>query len=193
VLFQIRGGFSGTTGIELRGKTIGLHGFGNVGKYVADIALGFGMDIYAYDPFVSERIMKNNNAKQCTSVEEMYSKCQFISLHMPLNDKTRKSIGYELVGRMPHNGFLVNNARKEVIDEEGLLKIFEERKDLCYLSDIEPDCKSVFEEKHKGRYIFTAKKMGAQTEEANINAGVAAARQIVDYFNKGIEKYRLNK
>lgn len=193
VLFQIRGGFSGKTGIELRGKTIGLHGFGNVGKYVADIARGFGMDIYAYDPFVSERIMKNNNAKQCTSVEEMYSKCQFISLHTPLNDKTRKSIGYELVGRMPHNGFLVNSARKEVIDEEGLLRIFEERKDLCYLSDIEPDCKSVFEEKHKGRYIFTAKKMGAQTEEANINAGVAAARQIIDYFNKGIEKHRLNK
>lgn len=114
-------------------------------------------------------------------------------MHMPLNDKTRKSVGYELLHRMPQNGVLVNTARKEVIDEEGLLKIFEERKDICYLSDIEPDCKNVFEEKHKGRYIFTAKKMGAQTEEANINAGVAAARQIVEYFNKGIEKYRLNK
>jgi len=193
MLFQIRGGFSGKTGSELRGKTIGLHGFGNVGKYVADIARGFGMDLYAYDPFVSERIMKNNNAKQCASVEEMYAKCQYISMHMPLNDKTRKSVGYELLHRMPQNGVLVNTARKEVIDEEGLLKIFEERKDICYLSDIEPDCKNVFEEKHKGRYIFTAKKMGAQTEEANINAGVAAARQIVEYFNKGIEKYRLNK
>ncbi len=193
MLFQIRGGFSGKTGSELRGKTMGLHGFGNVGKYVADIARGFGMDLYAYDPFVSERIMKNNNAKQCASVEEMYAKCQYISMHMPLNDKTRKSVGYELLHRMPQNGVLVNTARKEVIDEEGLLKIFEERKDICYLSDIEPDCKSVFEEKHKGRYIFTARKMGAQTEEANVNAGVAAARQIVDYFNKGIEKYRLNK
>ncbi len=193
MLFQIRGGFSGKTGSELRGKTMGLHGFGNVGKYVADIARGFGMDLYAYDPFVSERIMKNNNAKQCASVEKMYAKCQYISMHMPLNDKTRKSVGYELLHRMPQNGVLVNTARKEVIDEEGLLKIFEERKDICYLSDIEPDCKSVFEEKHKGRYIFTARKMGAQTEEANVNAGVAAARQIVDYFNKGIEKYRLNK
>ncbi|MFH0842788.1 MAG: NAD(P)-dependent oxidoreductase [Bacteroidota bacterium] len=193
MLFQIRGGFSGKTGSELRGKTMGLHGFGNVGKYVADIARGFGMDLYAYDPFVSERIMKNNNAKQCASVEEMYAKCQYISIHMPLNDKTRKSVGYELLHRMPQNGVLVNTARKEVIDEEGLLKIFEERKDICYLSDIEPESKSVFEEEHKGRYIFTVKKMGAQTEEANVNAGVAAARQIVDYFNKGIEKYRLNK
>jgi D-3-phosphoglycerate dehydrogenase len=193
MLFQIRSGFSGKTGSELRGKTIGLHGFGNVGKYVADIARGFGMDIYAYDPFVSERIMKNNNAKQCASVEEIYAKCQYISIHMPLNDKTRKSIGYDLLCSMPKNGVLVNTARKEVIDEESLLKIFEERKDICYLSDIEPDCKSIFEEKHKGRFIFTAKKMGAQTEEANTNAGVAAARQIVDYFNKGVEKYRLNK
>jgi D-3-phosphoglycerate dehydrogenase len=193
MLFQIRSGFSGKTGSELRGKTIGLHGFGNVGKYVADIARGFGMDIYAYDPFVSERIMKNNNAKQCASVEEIYAKCQYISIHMPLNDKTRKSIGYDLLCSMPKNGVLVNTARKEVIDEESLLKIFEERKDICYLSDIEPDCKSIFEEKNKGRFNFTAKKMGAQTEEANTNAGVAAARQIVDYFNKGIEKYRLNK
>jgi len=193
LLYQIRGGFSGKTGSELRGKTIGLHGFGNVGKYVADIARGFGMDIYAYDPFVSERIMKNNSAKQCTDIDEMYSKCQYISIHMPLNEKTIKSVGYELLRKMPNNGVLVNTARKEVVDENGLLKIFEERKDICYLSDIEPDYKSIFEEKYKGRFIFTAKKMGAQTEEANINAGVAAARQIVDYFTKGIEKYRLNK
>ncbi|MCX6301996.1 MAG: 3-phosphoglycerate dehydrogenase [Bacteroidia bacterium] len=193
MLYQIRSGFSGKTGSELRGKTIGLHAFGNVGKYVADIARGFGMDIYAYDPFVSERIMKNNNAKQCINIEEMYTKCQYISLHMPLNEITMKSVGDELLKKMPRNGVLVNTARKELIDEEGLLKIFEERKDLCYLSDIEPDCKNVFEEKYKGRFIFTAKKMGAQTEEANINAGVAAARQIVDYFTKGIEKYKLNK
>ena len=193
ILYKIRGGFSGQTGSELRGKTIGLHAFGNVGKYVADIARGFGMDIYAYDPFVSERIMKNNSAKQITDIDDMYSRCQYISLHMPLNDITRKSIGYELFKKMPRNGVLVNTARKELIDEEGILKIFEERKDLSYLSDIEPDCKNIFEEKYNGRFIFTAKKMGAQTEEANINAGAAAARQIVDYFNKGIEKYRLNK
>lgn len=193
LLFQIRGGFSGKSGTELRGKTIGLHAFGNVGKYVADIARGFGMDIYAYDPFVSERVMKNNGAKQCINVEEMYLKCQYISIHLPSNDITKKSIGYDLIKKMPQNAVLVNTARKEVIDEAGLLKIFEDRPDFSYLSDIEPDCKAVFEENYKGRFIFTAKKMGAQTEESNINAGIAAARQIVEYFNIGKEKYRLNR
>jgi D-3-phosphoglycerate dehydrogenase len=112
---------------------------------------------------------------------------------MPNNERTKKSIGYELLKKMPPNAVLINTARKEVIDEEGLLKIFEERVDLSYLSDIEPDCKTVFEEKYRGRFIFTTKKMGAQTEESNINAAVAAARQIIDYFNTGKEKYRLNK
>jgi D-3-phosphoglycerate dehydrogenase len=193
LLYHIRGGFSGKSGTELRIKTIGLHGFGNVGKYVADIAKGFGMDIYAYDPLVSERVMKNHGVKQCNSTEELYSKCQYISVHVPYNDNTKKSIGYELLKAMPNNSALVNTARKEVIDETGLLKIFEERPDISYLSDVEPDCKAVFEEKYKGRFIFTAKKMGAQTEEANINAGVAAARQIVDYFKTGNLKFKLNK
>jgi len=123
----------------------------------------------------------------------MYSKCQYISLHIPLNDITVRSVGYDLISKMPRNGTVINTARKEVIDEDGLLKVLAARSDISYLSDIEPDKKSIFEERFKGRYIFTAKKMGAQTEEANINAGVAAARQIVDYFNKGIEKFRLNK
>lgn len=194
ILYQVRGGFDGKkSGTELRMKTMGMHGFGNVGKYVADIAKGFGMDIYTYDPFVSERVMKNNGAKQVINMEELYSKCQYISLHMPYNDRTHKLVGYDLLKRMPENAVLVNTARKEVVDEDGLLSIFEERPDFCYLSDIEPDSKAVFEEKYKGRYIFTAKKMGAQTEEANINAGVAAARQVIGYFKKGIEKYRINK
>ena len=193
ILYQVRGGFSGKLGTELRMKTLGLHGFGNVGKYVADIAKGFGMDIYAYDPLVSERTMKNHGVKQCISSEDLYLKCQYISIHMPSNDITKKSIGYELLRITPNNAVLINTSRKEVIDEEGLLKIFEERSDFSYLSDIEPDCKAIFEEKYKGRYIFTAKKMGAQTEEANINAGVAAARQIVNYFKTGNEKYRVNK
>jgi len=194
LLYQIRGGFSGKiSGSELRMKTLGLHGFGNVGKYVADIARGFGMDTYTYDPFVSERVMKNNGAKQIITVEELYTKCQYMSIHMPFNERTNKLIGYDLLIKMPQNAVLVNTARKEVINEAGLLRIFEERPDFCYLSDIEPDCKAVFEEKYKGRYIFTAKKMGAQTEEANINAGVAAARQIISYFRKGIDKYKLNK
>ena len=193
MLYQIRCGFSGKTGTELRGKTIGLHGFGNVGKYVADIARGLGMDIYAYDPFVSERVMKNNSAKQSINLAELYNKCQYISIHLPFNEITRRSVGYDLLKTMPYNAVLVNTARKEVMDEYGLLKILEERPDFSYLADVEPDCKAVFEEKYKGRFIFTAKKMGAQTEEANINAGVAAARQIADYFKTGNEKYRLNK
>jgi D-3-phosphoglycerate dehydrogenase len=193
MLYQIRNGFSGKSGTELRGKTIGLHGFGNVGKYVADIARGFGMDIYAYDPFVSERVMKNNGAKQCIHIDELYLKCRYISIHMPSNDVTKKSIGYDLINKMPQNAVLVNTARKEVIDETGLLKIFEKRSDFSYLSDIEPDCKAVIEEKYKGRFLFTVKKMGAQTEESNTNAGVAAARQIIDYFKNGKEKYRLNR
>jgi len=193
MLYQARGGFAGKSGTELRGKTVGLHAFGNVGKYMAEIAKGFGMDIYAFDPFVNEDVMKKGGVKACRSAEELYSKCQYVSLHIPANDKTKKSVGYELLKTMQKNAVLVNTARKEVINEDGLLKIFEERPDFRYLSDVEPDCKSVFEEKYKGRFIFTAKKMGAQTEEANINAGVAAARQIVDYFKTGNEKFKVNK
>ncbi len=193
MLYQARTGFSGKSGTELRGKTIGIHAFGNVGKYVAEIAHGFGMEVYGYDPFVSEADMVKKNVKIAKSAEELYSKCQYVSLHIPANDKTKKSIGYDLLKSMPENAVLVNTARKEVIDEEGLLKIFEERRDISYLSDVEPDCKAVFEEKYKGRYVFTAKKMGAQTEEANINSGVAAARQIVDYFKNGNEKFKVNK
>ena len=193
MLYQARFGFSGKSGFELRGKTIGLHAFGNVGKYVAEIAKGFGMNIYAFDPFLNDDIIKAAGVKVCKSPEDLYSKCQYVSLHMPANEKTKKSIGYELMKKMPQDAILVNTARKEVIDEDGLLKIFAERSDIKYLSDVEPDCKTVFEEKYKGRFIFTAKKMGAQTEEANINAGVAAARQIVDYFKTGNVKFKVNK
>lgn len=193
MLFQARGGFAGKSGSELRGKSLGLHAFGNVGKYMAEIAKGFGMTVHAFDPFVNEDDMKKGGVTAAKSVEELYSKCQYVSLHMPANEKTKKSIGYELLKKMPKDAVLVNTARKEVIDEEGLLKIFEERPDFKYLSDVEPDAKALFEEKYKGRFIFTAKKMGAQTEEANINAGVAAAKQIVDYFKTGNEKFRVNK
>jgi Phosphoglycerate dehydrogenase and related dehydrogenases len=193
MLYQARGGFAGKSGSELRGKTLGLHAFGNVGKYMAEIAKGFGMDVYAFDPFVTEDVMKKSGVKACKNVDELYSACQYVSLHMPANDKTKKSINHELLKKMPKEAVLVNTARKEVIDEEGLLKIFEERPDFRYLSDVEPDCKAVFEEKYKGKFVFTAKKMGAQTEEANINAGVAAARQIADYFKTGNEKFKVNK
>jgi D-3-phosphoglycerate dehydrogenase len=193
MLYQARSGFSGKSGSELRGKSIGLHAFGNVGRYMAEIARGFGMDVYAFDPFVNEQEIEKQGVKVCKSVDELYSACQYVSLHMPANDKTKKSIGYDLLKKMPADAVIVNTARKEVIDEDGLLKIFAERADFKYLSDVEPDCKAQFEDKYKGRYIFTAKKMGAQTEEANINAGVAAAHQIVDYFKTGNEKFKVNK
>jgi D-3-phosphoglycerate dehydrogenase len=193
MLFQARGGFAGKSGTELRGKTLGLHAFGNVGKYMAEIATGFGMKVFAFDPFVNENVMKKAGVAPCKSAEELYSKCQYVSLHMPANDRTKKSIAYSLLEKMPEEAVLVNTARKEVVDEEGLLRIFEERSDFRYLSDMEPDCRAVIEEKYRGRFLFTAKKMGAQTEEANTNAGVAAARQIVDFFKTGNEKFRVNK
>ncbi len=193
MLYQARSGFSGKSGSELRGKSIGLHAFGNVGKYMAEISKGFGMDVYAFDPFVSEKDIEKQGVKVCKSIEKLYSACQYISLHIPANDKTKKSIGFDLLKKMPAEAVLVNTARKEVIDEDGLLKIFAERTDFKYLSDVEPDSKAVFEEKYKGRFIFTAKKMGAQTEEANINAGVAAAHQIADFFKTGNVKFKVNK
>ena len=193
MLYHARGGFIGKSGTELRRKSIGIHAFGNVGKHVAEIAKGFGMDIYTFDPFVIEKDIKKYGVKVCNTTEELYSKCQYISLHMPANDKTQKSIGYNLLKKMPKDAVLVNTARKEVIDEDGLLRIFEERPDFSYLSDVTPDCSALFEEKYKGRFIFTVKKMGAQTEEANMNACLAAARQIVDYFKTGNEKYKVNK
>jgi D-3-phosphoglycerate dehydrogenase len=193
MLYNAREGFSGKSGTELRGKTLGIHAFGNVGRYVAEIARGFGMHVYAFDPFVYDAIIEKKGFKACKEVKELYSTCQYITLHMPATDTTKKSIGYDLLNLMPKDAVLVNTARKEVIDEEGLLKIFDERSDFRYLTDVEPDSKVIFEEKYRGRHVFTAKKTGAQTKEANMNAGVAAARQIVDYFSTGNEKFRVNK
>ena len=193
MLWQARSGFSGKSGSELRGKSLGLHAFGNVGRYMAEIAKGFGMDIYAYDPFIDDEVITSAGVRVCKSTGELYSACQYVSLHIPANQSTKRSIGFDLLKSMPAGAVLVNTARKEVISEDDLLRVFEERSDFKYLSDVEPDCKAVIEEKYKGRFIFTAKKMGAQTEEANINAGVAAARQIVDYFKTGNEQFRVNK
>ncbi|MFO7575875.1 MAG: NAD(P)-dependent oxidoreductase [Bacteroidales bacterium] len=193
MLFQARGGFAGKSGSELKGKTLGIHAFGYVGKNVARIAKGFEMEIHAFDPFLNEKEMAASGISFCNSAEELYAKCQYVSLHIPANEKTKKSIGYDILKSMPSGAVLVNTARKEVIDEEGLLKIMEDREDFAYLSDIEPDAKAVFEEKFKGRFLFTAKKMGAQTQEANINAGVAAAKQIVDFLATGNQTFRVNK
>jgi len=193
MLYHARGGYKGKTGNELRGNTLGIHAFGNVGKYVAAISRGLGMITYAFDPFVHDNVIVSSGVKVCRSAEELYSRCRYVTLHMPANSSTLKSIGYDLLFGMPANAVLVNSARKEIINEEDLLRVFNERQDFSYLADVEPDCKAVFEEKYTGRFFFTAKKMGAQTEEANINAGIAAARQIVDYFKTGNERFRVNK
>ncbi len=193
MVYMARNAFNGASGTELRGKKIGIHAYGNVGKYVATIAKGFGMEVYAFDPFVSEEAIKADGVTALKSVEELYKTCQYISLHIPANEKTKKSIGFDLLNLMPKGAVLVNTARKEVIDEEGLIKLFELRPDFKYLSDIEPGNKAEIEAKYAGRYFFTPKKMGAQTSEANNNAGVAAARQIVAFFKSGDITYKVNK
>lgn len=187
-----RGNYNGKAGTELKGKKIGIHAYGNVGQLVAKIAKGFGMEVYAFDPFVDAEKVKKDGVIQVNSVEELYSTCQYISLHIPANDKTKKSIGFYLLNKMPEGATLVNTARKEVINEEELLKIFAERDDFRYVSDIAPDCKDEIAEKYEGRFFFTPKKMGAQTAEANVNAGVAAANQIVDFIENGNTKFKVN-
>jgi len=187
-----RGLYNGKPGTELRGKTIGIHAFGYVGKLVAEIAKGFGMKVYAFDPFISEEVITAAGVEPVKSVEELYEKSQYISLHIPANEKTKKSINFELLKKMPKDAVLVNTARKEVIHEEDLLKLMEQRVDFKYVSDIAPDCKDVFEEKYQGRFFFTPKKSGAQTAEANINAGMAAAEQIVKFFNNGDTTFKVN-
>ncbi|NLJ08369.1 MAG: 3-phosphoglycerate dehydrogenase [Sphingobacteriales bacterium] len=192
MIYMARNKFDGSSGTELRDKTLGLHAFGYVGKYVAAIAKGFNMKIYAFDPFLKKEDFEKEGVIPVSSVEELYRSCSYVSLHIPANAQTKKSIGYDLLKLMPENANLVNTARKEVIDEEGLLKIFEERADFRYMSDIEPECKDILLEKYAKRVYFTPKKMGAQTEEANINAGIAAARQIVNFFEQGDIRFKVN-
>lgn len=193
MVYMARGSFNGKPGTELRGKTLGIHAYGNVGRYVATIAKGFGMQVYAFDPYVSDENIIKDGVTPVKSVEELYSKCRYVSLHIPATSETKGSIGYKLLSSLKEGGCLVNTARKEVINEAELLRVFEERPDFTYLSDIAPDCATEIAEKYAGRYFFTPKKMGAQTEEANINAGVAAANQIVGFLKDGNETYRVNK
>ncbi|MCK5029234.1 MAG: 3-phosphoglycerate dehydrogenase [Bacteroidales bacterium] len=188
-----RGNYNGKAGTELRGKKLGIHAYGNVGRFVAHIAKGFGMDVYAYDPYTDKDLVNKDGVVLLDSVGELYSTCQYISLHIPANDKTKKSVGFDLLNKLPKNGTLVNTARKEVINEEGLLKVFAEREDFKYVSDLTPECKEEIIEKYEGRYFFTPKKMGAQTAEANINAGVAGANQIIDFIENGNITFKVNK
>ena len=193
MIMAVRNFYNGKSGTELMGKKLGIHAYGNVGRNVARIAKGIGMDIYAYDAFCPKETIKADGVTPVDSAEELYKTCDVVSLHIPATPETRKSINYDMVNLMPKNGLLVNTARKEVIDEEGLLKLMEERQDLKYVTDIMPDMNEDFAAKCAGRYFSTPKKMGAQTAEANINAGIAAAKQIVAYFKDGCEKFRVNK
>lgn len=191
MVYMARGFFNGKSGSELKGKKIGIHAYGNVGQNVGRIAHGFGMEVYAFDPFMTDEQIKTAGAIPLHSAEEMYGMCEYISLHIPATEKTKKSINYDLLKKMPKGAVLVNTARKEVIDEEGLGKLMEERTDFHYITDIAPDCDCFT--KFEGRYFTTPKKMGAQTEEANVNAGLAAARQIIAYIENGDAKFKVNK
>ncbi len=193
MVYMARGKFNGKAGTELKGKTLGIHAYGNVGKLVARIAKGFGMQVGAFDPFIPAEKIEADGVKVYESVEDLYSGSQYISLHIPANDKTKNSINYDLLSKMPQGATLVNTARKEVVDEDGLLKLMAERDDFKYVSDIAPLKADEFMEKFADRCYFTPKKMGAQTAEANINAGIAAATQIVNFLEKGDTTYQVNK
>ncbi len=194
MVYTARGFFNGKPGTELKGKTLGIHAYGHVGSLVGKIAKnGFGMNVSAFDPFIPAEKIEADGVKVYNSVEELYANNRYISLHIPANEQTKKSINYDLLSKMPKGATLVNTARKEVIDEDGLVKIMEERDDFKYVSDIAPDISELLKEKFPGRVYFTPKKMGAQTAEANINAGIAAANQIVNYFEKGDVTFQVNK
>lgn len=193
MIFMSRNQFTPATGSEIQGKTLGIQAFGNVGRLVGAKAAALGMKVKAIDPFLTAEQIKAGGAEPAGSLEELYSGCNFVSIHIPATPQTIGSIGYDLVTKMPKGATLVNTARKEVIDEAGLLKALEERTDLKYITDIAPDNLEEMKEKCGLRVFATPKKMGAQTAEANINAGLAAARQIVAFFKEGCTKFQLNK
>lgn len=192
-VMAVRNMYNGTSGTELRGKRLGIHAFGQVGRNVARIARGFQMNISALDPYCPDEVMLEASVQPLHDVKALYAGNDVVSLHIPATAETRGSVGYELITSMPKNGVLINTARKEVIDEEGLDKALAERTDIKYVADIRPGNADALMEKYPGRVFFTPKKMGAQTAEANINAGIAAARQTVAYLRDGIDRFRVNK
>lgn len=192
LVYVARNHFNGKSGHELMGRRLGLLAFGNVGRNVARIAKGFGMEVSAYDAFVPAEAIEKEGVHACKDQKELFEISDVLSLHIPATPETIKSINYDMVNLMPKGGILVNAARKEVIDEEGLLKLMNEREDLRYIADFMPDMDEEFK-KFGTRYFATPKKMGAQTAEANINAGIAAARQINAFFTDGCTKFQVNK
>lgn len=192
LVFTVRNFFNGKSGSELKGKKLGILAFGNVGRNVARIAKGFNMDIYAYDEYCPKDVIEQSGVHAVDSRDDLFKTCDVVSLHIPATPETKSSINYDVVNLMKKGGILLNTARKEVIDEEGLLKLLAEREDLKYITDIKPDADEAFK-KFEGRYFSTPKKMGAQTAEANINAGIAAAKQIGAFFKDGCTKFQVNK
>ncbi len=192
MVFGARNLFNGTSGTELLGKKLGIHAYGNVGRNVARIAKGFGMEIYAFDPFCPAEVIEKDGVKALNSAEELYATCNVISLHIPATAETKNSIGYNLLNKMPKGAMLVNTARKEVINEPEMVKLMTERTDFRYITDILPANNDEMLQ-FAARYFCTPKKMGAQTAEANVNAGLAAANQIIDFLKNGNEKFRVNK
>ncbi len=194
MIYISRNRFTAGTGHEIMGKTLGIHAYGNVGKLVGRKGKAMGMEVIAYDPFIKEdAVFEADGVKRVGSVEELYAKADFLSLHIPATEQTRGSIGYELLTSMPKGATLVNTARKEVIDEAGLVRALEEREDLKYITDIATGNQAELDEKFGKRVFATPKKMGAETAEANLNAGLAAARQIVDFFKTGNTRFQVNK
>lgn len=193
LVYAVRNFYNGTSGTELMGKKLGILAFGNVGRNVARIAKGFGMEVYAYDAFCPKEAIEAAGVHAAASRDELFEQCDIVSLHIPATPETRQSINHDLVNKMKKGGILVNTARKEVIDEPGLIALMQERTDLKYITDIKPDADATFSSEFPGRYFATPKKMGAQTAEANVNAGIAAARQIVAYLKDGVTKFQVNK
>ena len=194
MIYSARGKFGGKSGSELRGKTLGLHACGAVGRAVAAIAKGFGMTVLAFDPFVKPEQLREIGVEPVATVDELYKKCHYVSLHMPANKETKKSIGKALLSLLPKGACVVNTARAEVMNEDEMVAVLEERKDLRYVSDIAPSepVGEALKAKAGERVYWNPKKLGAQTEEANVNAGLAAARQIVDFFEQGVRKFIVN-
>ncbi|MBN2485455.1 MAG: 3-phosphoglycerate dehydrogenase [Bacteroidales bacterium] len=192
MIYLNRNGFNGTSGIELRGKKLGIHGYGHIGKILAQIGKGLGMKVYAHDPFVDKVLIENDGVVCEADVKDLYRKCQYVSVNIPANSQTKNSINFDLLNTMPEGATLVNTARKEIIDEAGLLNIFEKRPDFRYVSDVAPDNTEQLKKMFDGRFFFTPKKMGAQTAEANTNAGLAAARQIVGFIKDGDTTFKVN-
>ena len=193
MIYMSRGQFTPATGSEIQGKTLGIQAFGNVGRLVGKKAEALGMKVKAIDPFLPAEKIIEGGAEPAASLDDLYGSSDFVSIHIPATPETIGSIGYDLIGKMPKGATLVNTARKEVIDEAGLERILEERQDLKYITDVAPDNYAALKEKFGLRVFATPKKMGAQTAEANINAGLAAARQIADYFATGNTRFQVNK